>query len=144
MEGSGSPSPGRPVSSRQKIAERLLENLSEVWAEHGKAVLTKLAVSDPATLTRVAYGLVPRDILIGIEQRLPGNIGQDDWAALTKLAAVMKETLARGPADAPRCQVCRANQEHRTLDALTHERVLIFDSDRSPFSARRPSALAPG
>jgi hypothetical protein len=48
-------------------------------------------VSDPATLTRVAYGLVPRDILIGIEQRLPGNIGQDDWAALTKLAAVMKE-----------------------------------------------------
>jgi len=43
---SGNPA-GRPVSSRQKISERLLADLADVWAEHGKDVLERLAKDDP-------------------------------------------------------------------------------------------------
>jgi len=43
---SGNPA-GRPVSSRQKISERLLADLADVWAEHGKDELERLAKDDP-------------------------------------------------------------------------------------------------
>jgi hypothetical protein len=33
------PGAGRPISSRQKISERLLQDLAAVWEEHGRAVL---------------------------------------------------------------------------------------------------------
>lgn len=43
---SGNPR-GRPLGSRQKIAAQLLEDLQEVWAEKGKAILYRLAIDDP-------------------------------------------------------------------------------------------------
>jgi hypothetical protein len=47
------------VGARQKISERLLGDLAEVWAEHGKSVLERLAKDEPAKLAQVAYGLLP-------------------------------------------------------------------------------------
>ena len=66
---SGNPH-GRPISARQKISESLLSDLAEVWAEHGKVVLTKLAVSDPGKLATIAYGLLPRDIFVHVQQSM--------------------------------------------------------------------------
>jgi hypothetical protein len=43
LQGSGSPSPGRPVSSRQKISERLLADLAVLWERQGQEVLERLA-----------------------------------------------------------------------------------------------------
>jgi hypothetical protein len=34
---------GRPLSAHWKISEKLLSDLAEVWAEHGKDVLHRLA-----------------------------------------------------------------------------------------------------
>jgi hypothetical protein len=64
---SGNPH-GRPIAARQKISEALLADLAEVWAEHGKDVLLKLAVSDPGKLAQIAYGLLPRDIFLHVQQ----------------------------------------------------------------------------
>jgi hypothetical protein len=38
------------IKARQKISEKLLADLAEVWEEHGKDVLTKLAVADSGTI----------------------------------------------------------------------------------------------
>jgi hypothetical protein len=93
LPGSASPSPGRPVSSRQKIAEALLADLAEVWAAHGKDVLLKLAVSDPGKLATIAYGLLPKDIFVSIEHKPPGNISPDDWAIMVELVALARDSL---------------------------------------------------
>jgi hypothetical protein len=65
LQGSGSPSPGRPIHSRQRIAEALLRDLAVVWEAQGKEVLERLAKDEPAKLAQIAYGLLPRDTSSG-------------------------------------------------------------------------------
>ena len=74
LHGSGSPSPGRPPSSRQKISEKLLADLAGVWEVYGRDVLERLAIEEPAKLAQIAYGLLPRDLFISVEQKTPGNL----------------------------------------------------------------------
>jgi hypothetical protein len=92
---SGNPA-GRPVGARQKIAEALLADLHEVWAEHGKDVLTRLAKDDPGKLASIAYGLLPRDIFINVQQQAPGGLDADAYAALRSLLNVIERCGAIG------------------------------------------------
>lgn len=85
LKGTPSPSPGRPVSSRQKISEKLLSDLAVVWETHGVTVLQRLAITDPGKLAQIAYGLLPRDVFISVEQRTPGNLDPDEWAILRRV-----------------------------------------------------------
>jgi hypothetical protein len=89
LKGTPSPSPGRPVSSRQKISEKLLADLV-VWEEHGVSVLQRLAATDPGKLAQIAYGLLPRDVFISVEQRTPGNLDPDEWAILRRVIDLIK------------------------------------------------------
>ena len=91
LPGSGSPSPGRPVSSRQKISEKLLADLAVVWEEHGAGVLQRLAITDPGKLAQIAYGLLPRDVFISVEQRTPGNLDPDEWAILRRVIDLIQQ-----------------------------------------------------
>ena len=95
LPGTASPSPGRPVISRQRISEKLLADLAEVWAEHGKDVLLKLAVSDPGKLATIAYGLLPKDVFISVEQKTPGNLEPEVWAALRRVLDLIQAAGAR-------------------------------------------------
>ena len=91
------PGAGRPISSRQKISERLLQDLAVVWEEHGKTVLERLAMDDPGKLATIAYGLLPRDLFVRVEdQRTPGNLDPDAYAALRSLLDVIEKCGAIG------------------------------------------------
>ena len=57
---------------------------AEVRAEHGKDVLLKLAVS-PGKLATIAYGLLPKDVFISVEQKTPGNLEPEAWSALRRV-----------------------------------------------------------
>ncbi len=97
LPGSGSPSPGRPPSSRQKIATQLLTDLSEVWEKHGSAVLTRLAVEDPGKLATIAYGILPKEAFVRIEdQRAPGNLDAEAWASLRRVLDLIEQCGAGG------------------------------------------------
>ena len=96
LQGSGSPSPGRPIHSRQRISEKLLIDLAEVWDEHGKEVLTKLAVTDPGKLAQIAYGLLPRDVFISVEQKAPGNLEPEAWATLRRVLDLIEACKVEG------------------------------------------------
>ena len=69
---SGNPK-GRPIGARQKISEQLLADLAVVWEHQGESVLRRLAIEDPGKLAQIAYGLLPRDVFISVEQRTPGT-----------------------------------------------------------------------
>jgi hypothetical protein len=68
--GSGNPA-GKPLGSRQRIAEALLSDLAEVWAEKGKQVLVRLADDDPGKFATIAYGVLPKDVLLRVEDADP-------------------------------------------------------------------------
>jgi hypothetical protein len=39
---------GRPLGARTRLSHRLIEDLSEIWEQHGPTVLAKMASRDPA------------------------------------------------------------------------------------------------
>jgi hypothetical protein len=86
LKGASSPNPaGRPMAARQRISEKLLADLAVVWETHGASVLERLAITDPGKLAQIAYGLLPRDVFISVEQRTPGNLDPDEWAILRRV-----------------------------------------------------------
>ena len=40
---------------------------------------------DPGKLATVAYGLLPKDAFISVEQKTPGNLEPEAWAALRRV-----------------------------------------------------------
>jgi hypothetical protein len=80
---SGNPN-GRPIGARAKIAERLLSDIADVWEEQGKTVLERLAKDDPAALAKIAYGLLPREMLLSVQQSGPG-VDADQWALMRRV-----------------------------------------------------------
>jgi hypothetical protein len=74
LKGTSPPNPGgRPLSARSRISEKLLADLAEVWEAQGESVLRRLAIEDPGKLAQIAYGLLPRDVFISVEQRTPAT-----------------------------------------------------------------------
>jgi hypothetical protein len=76
---------GRPLAARQRISEKLLADLATIWEEQGESALRLLAINDPGKLAQIAYGLLPRDVFISVEQRTPGNLEPSEWAALRRV-----------------------------------------------------------
>jgi hypothetical protein len=86
---SGNPA-GRPIGARQKISEKLLADLATTWEKHGANVLERLAVTEPAKLATIAYGLLPRDVFVQVQAQ-PSAIDPEQWTLLAGIARTMKE-----------------------------------------------------
>ena len=56
------------------------------------SVLQRLAVTDPGKLAQIAYGLLPRDVFISVEQRTPSNLDPDEWAILRRVINLSSRT----------------------------------------------------
>jgi hypothetical protein len=78
---SGNPK-GRGPTNRQKIAERLIADLADTWSTHGAAVLRHLATEDPGKFATIAFGLLPRDVFVQVQQATPGNLTPEEWSQL--------------------------------------------------------------
>jgi hypothetical protein len=87
---------GRPLGARQRVSEQLIADIADVWAIYGKNVLRRLAAQDPATLAKIAYGLLPKDVFISVEQRTPGNLDPDEWAILRNVIDLIQATTPKG------------------------------------------------
>jgi hypothetical protein len=112
---SGNPK-GRPLGARQKISEQLLADLAVVWEQQGESVLRRLALEDPGKLAQIAYGLLPRDIFISVEQQTPGNLDPDEWAILRRVIDLI-QTNAKGAELGPVLETIEnaLRAEHATL-----------------------------
>ena len=42
-------------------------------------------------VAQIAYGLLPRDVFISVEQRTPGNLDPDEWAILRRVIDLIQE-----------------------------------------------------
>ena len=59
--------------------------LSDIWHDNGPDILRKMAMRDPVQLARMAYATLPRDILVSVEQKIPGGLSAEDWTLLQQV-----------------------------------------------------------
>lgn len=62
---SGNPA-GRPLGSRNRLADSFVTDLRDCWEVHGRDALERVARDEPATLLKVVASLMPRDIDINL------------------------------------------------------------------------------
>ena len=65
---SGNPA-GRPLGSKNRVAEDFVKALADDFAEHGKAVIEKVRLEKPGTYLKLVADLVPKDFNVGVTQR---------------------------------------------------------------------------
>jgi hypothetical protein len=63
---SGNPA-GRPISSRQKLAEQFIRDAYELWKLEGPAALAQMRKEDNSKFVQVMAGLIPRDLVLSVE-----------------------------------------------------------------------------
>jgi hypothetical protein len=117
---------GRPASSWQKVSERLLVDLAEVWEEHGKVVLTKLAVAiRPGS--RKSHTDFCLDVFVGSRVSV-GGLDPDAYVALPRLLDVIA--------------CCGANGDPQRVFEMIEEalraRMAVPVVDQAGASARQP------
>ncbi len=59
-------------------------------------MLTKLAVSDPGRLATIAYGLLPKDIFVQVQQTGPGSVSADSWALMRPILDFLPQIFPPG------------------------------------------------
>lgn len=89
---SGNPQ-GRPLGSRHKIAEAIIRDIAAEWERSGAKVLERMARDEPAKFAQLAAGLIPREALLTVAQRLPGNLEGEDWELMLSVCAAIKQAL---------------------------------------------------
>lgn len=57
---------GRPKGSRNRLSEKFLESLEQLWAERGREILDRAVEESPATIISAITKLVPREATLSI------------------------------------------------------------------------------
>jgi hypothetical protein len=60
---------------------------------YGPDILRKMAMREPARLAQMAYATLPRDILVSVEQRIPGGLSAEDWELLTRVLDLIRGAI---------------------------------------------------
>ena len=89
---SGNPN-GRPVGSRTAFSQGFLKDLTEVWADRGRAAMEKTAQDQPGVFFATCARLLPNDVRVTVEQSLPGNLSAQDWALMREIVEAVKTAL---------------------------------------------------
>jgi hypothetical protein len=90
-------SPGRPRGARTRLSDKLISELADKFEKHGAAAMDVVAKRVPEKFLALAFGILPRDVLIEVvEQRRPGGLDADDWALVLRVLDLIKANV---PAD---------------------------------------------
>jgi hypothetical protein len=60
----------------------------EDWTAHGRGVLATVREKDPSTYLRVAFGTLPKDVAISIENR--GPLDSEEGRYLRRLVGIVR------------------------------------------------------
>jgi uncharacterized protein DUF5681 len=85
---SGNPA-GRPLGSRNKIAENVLTSFSLVTGEDAERSLRELRDSDPGKFWQIAASLLPREVAMTVQQSLPGNLDPESYGTLRRVVELI-------------------------------------------------------
>jgi hypothetical protein len=100
---------GRPLGSRHAISTGVLTEFSAlVNSDEAAASLRALMIEDAGRFWTIAASLLPREVALSVQQRLPGNLSADQWQRLTGLLAIAEAAGAKGTPDEVAARIERA------------------------------------
>jgi hypothetical protein len=86
----GKGGPGRPIGSRNRLAEDFLSQLSQDWTQHGTAVIAKVRKEYPVVYFRTLASLVPRELPLPVQNEFE-HLSNDELAnELIRAAAAVR------------------------------------------------------
>jgi hypothetical protein len=83
---------GRPTA-RSRLTERFIADVSQTWAESGASILKRMAAKEPTRFADLCSRLIPKDVTLSLEARLPGNLAPADWDLVMELLQAIKQAL---------------------------------------------------
>jgi Family of unknown function (DUF5681) len=92
---SGNPA-GRPQGTRNRYSEDVLTVLANDWAAGGADVVARVRATDPSTYLRVVASILPKDVLVNVQQSVPGNLQPEAWASLRRVLDLIESCGANG------------------------------------------------
>jgi hypothetical protein len=95
---------GRPPGALTRLSHKLIEDLSDIWHANGPEILKKMASREPSRLAQMAYATLPKDVLVSVEQRIPGGLSAEDWVLLTQVLDLIRSVVPPG-SNAPPAEV---------------------------------------
>jgi len=69
-------------------------------------------MTDPATY-RVVASILPKDVLVNVQQQTPGNLDPDEWRVLVGLVRLIKASAPEGSQALP-TEIVPAIEENRS------------------------------
>jgi hypothetical protein len=134
---------GRPLGSRNKIAENVLTAFSLTTGEDAETSLRELRANEPGRFWTIAASLLPREVAVSMQQSLPGNLTPEQWAQVRRVVELV-DRLA--PAADPqevfetveRALIAAYAEPPQPL-AITHQPALAMDViEHAPVTAVLP------
>ena len=92
---SGNPA-GRPLGSRNKLSESVIQDIAADWAIGGPDTIARVRMTDPATYFRVVASILPKDVLVNVQQSVPGNLEPEAWATLRRVLDIIQASAPAG------------------------------------------------
>jgi hypothetical protein len=105
------------IGSRNAFSQAFIGDLAASWAQNGPKILAHVAKVDPVRYLGVAASLIPRDVAVSIEARLPGQLSPEDWDLIMQVLEAVK---LRSLAAHPRCTARVRRQSDRTKHVCCH------------------------
>jgi hypothetical protein len=100
---------GRPLGSRHAISTGVLTEFSAlVNSDEAATSLRTLMIEDAGRFWTIAASLLPREVAMTVQQRLPGNLSADQWQRLTGLLAIAEAAGAKGTPEEVAARIERA------------------------------------
>src|SRR5262249_9548186 len=79
--------------ARRELVDDIIENLAASWKQYGPNVLDYLAKTDQVAYAKLAVSILPRDVLVQVDQRIPGGLDPQDWALMLRVLDLVKQNV---------------------------------------------------
>lgn len=100
---------GRPLGSRSAISTGVLTEFSAlVNSDEAAASLRTLMIEDAGRFWTIAASMLPREVALSVQQRLPGKLSEDQWQRLMGLLAIAEAAGAKGTPEEVAARIERA------------------------------------
>ena len=116
----------------------MIQDIAADWAVGGAETIARVRMTDPATYFRVVASILPKDVLVNVQQQTPGNLEPDEWRVLVDLVRLITGECTSG-GDGSAVGYCagigRENRRRRVVLSLAASSVApmpILDEARQP------------
>jgi hypothetical protein len=59
------------------------------WAAGGPEVIARVRQQDPSTYLRVVASILPKDVLVNVQQNVPGGLDPAEWGVMIDLVKLI-------------------------------------------------------